>query len=67
MKLITLKTDSFTLFALTSNFPQTMSSTLDNLNRDEGAYVGMIEEKKVRESIAVDESMQALIIIYDIC
>lgn len=24
----------------------TMSSTLDNLNRDEGAYVGMIEEKK---------------------
>ncbi|GFO22705.1 coiled-coil domain-containing protein 39 [Plakobranchus ocellatus] len=24
----------------------TMSSTLDNLNRDEGAYVGMIEDKK---------------------
>ena len=26
---------------------QTMSTTLDNLNRDEDAYVGMIEEKKV--------------------
>lgn len=28
-------------------FKQTMSATLDNLNRDEDAYVGMIEEKKV--------------------
>jgi UDP-glucose:O-linked fucose beta-1,3-glucosyltransferase len=26
---------------------QTMSNTLDNLNRDEDAYVEMVEEKKV--------------------
>ena len=29
---------------------QTMSTTLDNLTRDEDAYVGMIEEKKVSQS-----------------
>ena len=34
---------------MTVLYVQTMSTTLDNLNRDEDAYVAMIEEKKVSQ------------------